>query len=225
MEGPTPRILFENGSLIVCVKPAGVLSEENGGKRSMPLMLRALSEARGEKDARFFSVHRLDREVGGVMVWAKDQKTAAILSEAIRARQMEKEYLAVVCGTPEEEGVYEDLLFRDSRTMKTYVTDRMRRGVRPAKLSFKRLATARDETGNVLSLVRVKLYTGRTHQIRVQFASRGTPLCGDGRYGSGDGGDRPALFSARLALPGVFDCSAEPEGAPFTLFGAQKSGE
>ena len=213
------QVLFENNDLIVCVKSAGVLSEESGGKRSMPLLLRAYAEEKGEKDARFYSVHRLDRDVGGVMVYAKNPSAAARLSEEIREGRAQKEYLAVVRGAPEKEGVWEDLLFRDSKTMKTYVVDRKRAGVRAAKLAYKRLDSA-IYGGGTVSLVLVKLYTGRTHQIRVQFASRGFPLLGDGRYGSGDGGERPALFSRRMRIEGEFDCRAEPCGAPFDLFDA-----
>ena len=211
------KILFENKDLIVCVKPAGILSEESGEKASLPLLLRRAAEARGERAPRFLTVHRLDREVGGVMVLAKNPKTASILSEAIRERRAVKEYLAVVRGELPPRGEYEDLLFRDSKTMKTYVVDRVRAGVRQAKLSFTTLARG-EENGKPISLAAVRLFTGRTHQIRVQFASRKTPLFGDGRYGSGDNGDRPALFSRRLMIPGLFDCRAVPEDYPFTLF-------
>ena len=218
------RILYENADLIVCVKPVGVLSEDGGGKANMPSLLRENAAQRGEKNAEFFSVHRLDRDVGGVMVYAKNRKTASMLTNAIRERRIEKEYFAVVRGDPGEEGVWEDLLFRDTRTMKTYIVKRKRAGVRDAKLAFRKAETVVSPEGT-LTLVLVRLYTGRTHQIRAQFAGRGYPLCGDGRYGSGDGGDRPALFSHRLALEGVFDCTALPEGTPFDLFSPQSYGK
>ena len=207
------QILRETDEYLILVKPAGVLSEESGQKRSVSKLLR-------EQDERFgtiYSVHRLDREVGGVMLYAKTPEAAAKYSQAIRERRIVKEYLAVVRGTPPGEGIWEDLLLRDSRTMKTYPVARRRAGVRDAKLSFVRLA-GRGKGEEAISLMRVRLYTGRTHQIRVQFASRRYPLVGDGRYGSGDGGDRPALFSCRLSLPGEFDVSFLPEQPPFDLF-------
>lgn len=212
------RILYETKNLIVFIKPAGVLSEEEGNKRSVPLILKEYLFKKGVRDPKIFTVHRLDRDVGGVMVVAKNAKTASLLATAVAEHQMEKEYLAVVKGRPsQDEGVLKDLLFRDSTRGKTYVTDRMRKGVRQASLSY-RLIDSIEHEGQLLSLVKVRLHTGRTHQIRVQFASRKMPLVGDGRYGSGDGKERPALFSHRLALEGSFDCSALPAEYPFTLF-------
>ncbi len=157
------KILYETKNLIVVVKPAGVLSEESGNKQSVPLLLRRMFLEKGAKDPRFFTVHRLDRDVGGVMVLAKNSPTAGELSAKIAARQAEKEYFAVVKGLPPEEGVLEDLLFRDSKSGKTYVVDRMRTGVKEAKLSFVRLGTG-EISGKPCALVRVRLYTGRTHQ-------------------------------------------------------------
>ena len=213
--------LFENRDLIVVIKPRGVLSEESGNKRSMPLLLREELAARGEKDPKVLTVHRLDRDVGGVMVFAKNGRAASDLAQAIARREVGKEYLAVVIGAPQEErGVFEDLLFHDAKSGKTYVAERMRRGVRDAKLSYEVLGR-REAEGVVLTLVKVKLYTGRTHQIRVQFASRGLPLYGDRRYGGRESGSDPALFSWRLTFPGAFDCRALPKGLPFTLFGEE----
>ena len=214
------KILYENKHLVVVVKPVGVLSEEDGNKQSVPLLLKRYYIEKGMKNPKIFTVHRLDRDVGGVMVLAKDAKTAGTLSAAVSGRQIGKEYLAVLHGVPKEaEGCLEDLLFRDARTGKSYIADGERKGVRDARLEYRLLGTAAGDHGEPLSLVRIRLHTGRTHQIRVQFASRKLPLYGDGRYGSGDGGSKPALFSCHLLLEGQFDCSAKPDTYPFTLFG------
>ena len=141
-----------------------------------------------------YPVHRLDRQVGGVMVYAKTQRAAAELSRAIQQGTMIKEYLAVVRGGPEEDaGEMQDLLLHDARKNKSYVVSRMRAGVKKARLSYRVLVRKEDRT-----LVQVRLFTGRTHQIRVQFASRQLPLLGDGRYGGGSG--ELALWSVRLTF-------------------------
>ena len=216
------KILYETKNLIVFVKPVGVLSEKEGNKKSVPLLLEDYLRKQGDPAPEIFTVHRLDRDVGGVMVAAKNSKTASRLCAAVAERLIKKEYLAVVKGIPEKkEDTLKDLLFRDAARGKTYVTDRMRRGVREASLSYRVLESV-GEGQEALSLVHVQLHTGRTHQIRVQFASRKHPLYADGRYGSGDGKDRPALFSFRLALEGEFECSFLPEDHPFTLFSSLK---
>lgn len=182
-----PRILLEDRDFFLCIKPVGVLSESPG----MPELL---AERNGGKEV--FPVHRLDRDVGGAMVYARSKKAAGALSATVAERRMEKEYLAVVSGTPEEaEGVYRDLLYKDAQKNKSFVVKRPRRGVKEAELSYKVLALK-----NGLSLVRIRLMTGRSHQIRVQFASRGMPLVGDRKYGSRQ--ETPiALWSYRLAFP------------------------
>lgn len=184
------QILAENRDFVVCVKPNGVLSQ--AGKPGEETMLLGLERQLGGK---FFPVHRLDREVGGVMVYARTSKAAGELSKAIQEGRMKKEYLAVVHGRPEPEmGVLEDLLLHDQRKNKSYVVKRLRGGVKKAKLSYRVLSTGEEG-----SLVQVRLYTGRSHQIRVQFASRGMPLLGDGRYGGGKG--KIALWSCRISFP------------------------
>ena len=183
------RILYQNDEFLVCEKPRNVLSQAGKpGQRSMIDLLRA--QVGGE----IYPVHRLDQQVGGVMVYARTQAAAAYFSREIQQGNMKKEYLAVLHGGPEEDaGELNDLLLHDARKNKSYVVSRMRGGVKKARLSYRVLGRTPEET-----LVQVRLFTGRTHQIRVQFASRQMPLAGDGRYGGGSG--EIALWSVRLTF-------------------------
>ncbi len=211
------EIAYQDRDLVLCVKPFGLLSEgEQEG--AMPALLRA--ELGGE----IFPVHRLDRETGGCMVYAKTKAAAGKLSQTVSERSMVKEYLTVVQGCPaEESGVLKDLLFRDAAKNKSLVVDRMRRGVREAELSYQLLETVETEQG-LFSLLSVRLHTGRTHQIRVQFASRKLPLVGDQRYGSRISSPHMALWSHRLAFAHPFRKNTvgaavlPPAEWPWTLF-------
>lgn len=129
------------------------------------------------------------------MVFAKTRQAAAALSKAVQEGSMVKEYLALVHGTPPESGDWEDFLFKDSRKNKVFVVKKERKGVKYARLEFRRLTTGAD------SLVRIRLHTGRSHQIRVQFSSRGFPLVGDHKYGSHSDQLEPMLFSCKLTFP------------------------
>ena len=184
------EILFEDADILVCIKPAGYLSESSGDSaRSLPHAL-AAQQGTGE----LFTVHRLDREVSGVMVYAKNKAAAARLSAQVADRSFEKEYLAVIEGVPaEDEATLVDLLFKDSRKNKSFVVDKKRAGVKDASLSYKTLAK-----GDGRALVCIKLHTGRTHQIRVQFASRKMPVLGDGKYGSSVRSSEIALASCSI---------------------------
>ncbi len=178
------EILHQDKDLAVIVKPVGLESQAQ--------VPQELSKALGDV---FFPVHRLDLNVGGVMVYARTKQAAAVLSKAIQEGSMVKEYVAMVHGAPEESGDWEDLLFKDSSKNKVFVVKRMRGGVKKARLEYRRLSTG--ET----SLVHIRLHTGRSHQIRVQFASRGFPLVGDHKYGSKDEAAAPMLFSCRITFP------------------------
>ncbi len=183
-------ILFEDKFLAVCLKPAGILSQSGGGNDMISLLNAHFAE-NGEK-AEAFPVHRLDRETSGLMVYAKNAKSAAALSKQAEQNQIKKRYYAVVKGIPaEKSAVLKDLLFRDKQKNKTYVVNRMRKGVREASLEYEVIG---ESCG--LSLLDILLHTGRTHQIRVQFSSRKMPLYGDGRYGGGGGS--LALFAHTL---------------------------
>ena len=178
------EILFSDRDIVLCVKPVGLDSEIQ-----MPA---ALKETLGGE---IYPVHRLDKNIGGVMIFARTQAAAASLSKAIQEGKLIKEYVALVHGNPPESGDWEDLLWKDSRKNKVFVVKRMRGGVKKARLEFTRLTSGEE------SLVCVRLHTGRSHQIRVQFASRGYPLVGDHKYGARDNVPAPMLYSCKLTFP------------------------
>lgn len=166
-------ILYQDNSILVCIKPAGVLSTDEPG--GVPELVR---QALGDPKACVRTVHRLDRVVSGLMVLARTPAAASKLSAQIREHDFGKTYLAVVHGEPDAlQGTYRDLLRRDPNERKTYVTDKMAKGVQEAVLDYEVLGTRAE-----LSLVRIYLQTGRTHQIRCQFSARGLPLWGDKKY-------------------------------------------
>lgn len=209
------EILYQDRQIAVAVKPAGVLAEAPG----MPELLSQ------ELGGPFFCVHRLDAGVGGVMVYARTAKAAAKLSAAVSGREIQKEYLAVVQGRPEQDsGVLHDLLFHDKAKNKTYVVKRMRHGVKEAELAYKVLGSACGEHGEI-TLVGIRLHTGRSHQIRVQFASRAMPLLGDVKYGSGYKGCGIALWAEHLRFAHPFEAKEmdirrlPPERFPWSMFG------
>lgn len=187
-----PTILYEDPHLLLIEKPVGIPSQEADGD--------CLPHRLMDRGYPVKVVHRLDKPTGGVMVYARTDKAAAKLSALVGQHDhFQKEYLAVVQGVPAEtEGSYTDLLYHDIRKNKSYVVDRQRKGVREAKLDFVVLETINTDEG-IFSLIRVRLHTGRTHQIRVQFASRKMPLYGDSRYG-GVKGVHLGLWSHRLTL-------------------------
>ena len=178
------HILHQDRELAVVIKPVGLDAES-----ALPAALR---ERLGGD---IFTVHRLDLNVGGVMVYARTKEAAAALSRLIQQGEMVKEYVAVVKGEPPETGDWTDLLWKDARKNKVFVVKRERGGVKKARLEFTRLH------GGDASLVRIRLHTGRSHQIRVQFASRGYPLLGDHKYGARDERTAPMLYSCCITLP------------------------
>ncbi len=207
--------LYHDKDLAVILKPVGLDSES-----AVPA---AIIEALGGE---CYTVHRLDLNVGGVMVYARTKSAAAALSRAIQGEvghrpmndsdclqspseasgqpradrwpngTMVKEYVALVHGNVEESGDWTDLLLKDAKKNKVFVVDRERKGVKKARLTFTRL-----ESDGETSLVRIRLYTGRSHQIRVQFASRKHPLVGDHKYGARDERKEPMLYSCCLTFP------------------------
>ena len=209
-------ILYSDPDFLVCSKPRGILSE-GASPQSLPILLKQ------ETGRTVFPVHRLDRETEGLMVFATTSAAAAELSHRIAEGNVKKEYLAVIRGAPDpREGSWRDLLFYDRRAGKSFVVDRSRKGVKEALLDYELLAR-----GERHSLLRIRLHTGRTHQIRVQFASRGLPLVGDRRYGAPAEGLPMALFSHSLSFshpktgePLCFRLCPEPtEGSAWAEFG------
>ena len=185
------ELIYCDGHVIVCVKPAGALSTDEPG--GVPELAR---EALCDPKAEVRTVHRLDRVVAGLMVLARDADVAAELSRQIRDRKFEKEYQAVLHGCPTEaEGTLIDLLLRDKRECKTYVVQEPAKGVQEAILDYRVLASNED-----FSKVAITLRTGRTHQIRCQFSSRGWPLVGDRKYSLNQDGCDIALWSHRVAF-------------------------
>ena len=182
-------ILYLDDHIAVCVKPPRVLSTDEPG--GMPDLVR---QTLGDPRADVRTVHRLDRVVGGVMVLARNAAAASELSRQIREGSFEKKYLAVVHGAPEEDsGELRDLLGRDKARKMTFVAEALGKGIQEAVLSYRVLNRAED-----LSRVEVTLLTGRTHQIRVQFASRGMPLVGERKYSTLDDPCEIALWSCFL---------------------------
>ena len=189
--GDSMKIVYKDNDIIVCVKPQRVLSTDEPG--GVPELVR---EALGEPEADIRTVHRLDRVVGGLMVLARNGAAASELSRQIREEEFAKEYLAVVHGRPEYDiGKFFDLLFRDKARKMTMVTEEEGKGVQMATLSYRVL---KFKSG--MSKVRIRLKTGRTHQIRVQFASRGMPLVGERKYSTLADDCEIALWSAKIGF-------------------------
>ena len=203
------NVIYEDADILVCIKPAGTLSEKSDAQNSLPRIIEAEHSERGETIS-LFTVHRLDREVCGVMVYAKTASAAGVLSAAIADRKLNKIYLAVIEGALREDcGILTDLLFRDKSKNKTYVVNRSRKGVKDASLEYSTLAKSGSS-----SLLRIVLHTGRTHQIRAQLSSRGCSIVGDRKYGSKTKSSVIALCSHKLE----FSHPKTKEPLSFTYF-------
>ena len=185
------ELIYVDDDILICLKPARVLSTDEPG--GVPDLAR---EALGNPKADVRTVHRLDRVVAGLMVLARNEKSASELSRQIRDNEFEKEYQAVVHGGPgDDAGTLVDLLGRDKARKMTFVATEMAKGVQEAILDYRVLNRTDDMTK-----VQIHLHTGRTHQIRVLFASRGWPLVGERKYSELNDPCEIALWSCRLAF-------------------------
>lgn len=188
------KILYRDGDIVIIEKQPGMSSEVDGSGEDAPTV------AGRQCGCVCRSAHRLDKCTGGVLVLAASVRSAGPLSALFSQHAVEKHYIAAVSGTPEpSEGEMCDLLFHDRRCNKSFVVRRARNGAKEAHLSYSLLDTT-AVNGAQISLVSVQLYTGRTHQIRVQFASRKLPLLGDKKYGSRDGGCKTALWCSDISF-------------------------
>lgn len=219
------KILYEDKYLILCEKPVGVESQRSS--RGGEDMLTLLEEYRREKgeDGYVGLVHRLDTATGGAMIYSKREDMTGKLSALVQSDDYNKTYLAVIHGVPDKSmGELRDLLFHDKRKNKSFICDKERSGVKEAILNYRVLKTVGQEGGEGMSLVEIKLVTGRTHQIRVQFASRKMPLVGDGKYGSRDNKANMSLWSHRVEFvhpqtkKQICAESLPPQNYPWSLF-------
>lgn len=216
------EILYKNKELVAVYKPAGVPSQSDltGDLDAMALASQKLAEL-GEAN-QLWLVHRLDRVVGGVLVFARSKDVAACLSAFVGGVGMKKEYLAVVHGEAPG-GHLLDYVYKDARQGKAFVVKEGKSGAKKAELEYTPIACAQTDKG-ILTLVRITLFTGRFHQIRVQLSSRGMSIVGDGKYGSHDNRAKmPALFASGLEFTykkELFSISRLPdtEAYPWTLF-------
>lgn len=185
------ELIYQDQDIVVAIKPPRVLSTDEPG--GMPELVR---QVLGEPGGDVRTVHRLDRVVSGLMVLARNAQAASELSRQIRDGEFDKEYLAVVHGSPDQEqGRMMDLLLRDKRERKTYVVTEMAKGVQEAILDYRVV-----EKIDGMSKVSIQLVTGRTHQIRAQFSGRGLPLVGDRKYSLLEDECEIALWSHRLSF-------------------------
>ena len=199
------KVIYEDNHLLVVEKIPNILSQADNTKDvDMLTLCKNYVKEKYNKPGNVFMglVHRLDRPVGGVMVFARTSKAASRLSDQVRTRTMKKTYQAVVNGRCEKSGEYVDYLLKDSRKNMVSVVDKNKAGAKKAALSFRTLGTEYlKKNRGEFSLVEIDLHTGRPHQIRVQFSSRNHALFGDQRYSDKSKvGEQIALWATKLEL-------------------------
>lgn len=191
------RILYEDRYMLLCKKEVGECSQLTSGEgsKSLPKMLSEYRKANHE-DGYIGLVHRLDVTTGGIMIFSKDKGITGRLCSLVSSGEYKKTYLAAVPSHLEtDSGEMVDFLYHDKQKNKTYVVSRQRQGVKSAHLLYRVIDRADNGRGSEICLAEIQLLTGRTHQIRAQFSSRGMPLLGDGKYGSREKGCGIALWS------------------------------
>ena len=223
------KIVSKNQNTVVVYKPAGIPSQSDKSGDTDALSLCSAELLEMGDGGELYLVHRLDRVVGGLLVFARNKRAAAELSALVSGDGIGKEYLAVIDGCLDG-GTLTDYLYKDARVSKAFVVDKKRAGVKEAVLDFEPIRSVETEKG-VKTLVKIKLKTGRFHQIRAQFGSRKAPISGDGKYGSKDNRPRfPALFAYRLSAElsfGSLDAKMLPDinEYPWNLFDEKIYGE
>lgn len=215
------NILFEDEYILAAVKPQGMPAQAD--KTGDPDLLSELEAYAGQP---LGLLHRLDRPVGGVMLFAKDKKAEAVLAKDLQENRLNKRYLTVLCGKlPSEMGTLEDYLLKNARTNLSEVVSKDRKGAKKAILHYKRIAEKETDTG-ILTLAEIKLETGRHHQIRVQTSHAGFPIWGDKKYHRNfklKGKTDIALWSYKMEgihpkTKQPFTLTAKPEKEPFSFF-------
>ena len=209
-------ILYKDEYFCICEKPPGIVSETPG----LPELVSS------RIGTRLYPVHRLDQGTGGVCVMAFSSQACNAAMRLFQSGNICKQYLAVVSGSPgSDSGTYTDLLFHDQKGNKTYVVNSHRKGVRDAVCDWKLVSSASWYDHPVLSLIRVELHSGRTHQIRVQFSHRGLPLVGDRKYGSRVPAEYPSLWAESISFKHPYikgkiisARSSPPDRFPWNLF-------
>ena len=218
------QIVYEDNHLLVVVKPPNMptQADASGDPDLHGTMKRYIAEKYNKPGAVYLGlVHRLDRPVGGLVVLAKTSKAADRLSEQVRKKTLARQYVAAVRGEARNEAELNDWLLKDEKTNTVRAVSAGTPGAKDAKLVYRRVGA-----GGGLSLVRVKLFTGRSHQIRVQLSHSGNPIWGDARYGAGRPGEQIALWGAHLGLVHPtkkeemhFDAPPPKDAMPWRLFG------
>ena len=224
MTPPFP-ILYEDNHLLVVEKPVNVpvQADVTGDDDLLSMCRRYIKAAYNKPGEAFLAlVHRLDRPVGGVMVFARTSKAAARLTAQFKGRTAKKRYAAVVVGCPPAEKRLVDFLLKDERTHSSAVVPEGTDGAKRAELCYRKLAACGDR-----ALLDIELFTGRPHQIRVQLSHAGLPIWGDARYGGGKPGEQIALWGAHLGLIHPtkkeemrFDALPPMDAQPWKRFGA-----
>ncbi len=217
-------IVYEDNHLLVVVKPPNMptQADASGDADLLTTMKAYVAETYKKPGAVYLGlVHRLDRPVGGLLVLARTSKAADRLSEQVRKKTLSRQYVAAVRGDAPQRGELADWLLKDGKTNTVRAVAEGTPGAKDARLCFARVGRAGD-----LSLLRVRLFTGRSHQIRVQLSHAGMPIWGDARYGAGRPGEQIALWGAQLGLihptlrePMRFDAPPPRDAMPWRAFG------